>query len=119
MTVTATEEVANEKSSTASDYNSSASYTDNFSSSNKKTGANTLPAGVNLIKVKLGGTFDPAAFTKLLRAIEEGGRFTIVERATVLGTQMELNLRYYWRINHRNTATLPEHSNASRMTVAH
>ena len=106
--VTATEIEADEKSNTAFGYNSNTGSASNFSSSSHKVDADVLPEGVHLIKVKLGGRFDPAVFTKLLRALEGEGRFTIVERASVRGAQMELNLRYYWRMSHDKAVVMPE-----------
>ena len=118
LSVTATEVDENEKSNTASSYNSGLGSTSAFSSSYKKSDTEAPPKGVHLIKVKLGGRFDPAVFTKLLRALEEG-RFTIVESASVRGTQMELNLRYYWQMNLSKAAVMPENTGASLKTANH
>ena len=101
-----------EKSNAASGYNSNTS----FSLNNKNADIDTLPEGVHLIKVKLGGRFEPVAFTKLLQALEEG-RFTIVERVSVRGVQMELDLRYYWQLKLGKAAVMPENTAASLKTA--
>ncbi|MBI1891035.1 MAG: hypothetical protein HYS18_10335 [Burkholderiales bacterium] len=59
--------------------------------------AKLLPSGLHVIKVNIVGRFDPAAFTKLVRVLEDERRFTVIERISVRGVQMDLNLRCYWR----------------------
>ncbi len=59
---------------------------------------NTLPAGVQMIKLTIGGRFDPASFNKLLLALEAEQRFTVIERVNIRGTQLELGIRCYWHL---------------------
>ena len=69
------------------------------SSKGKNPGkANTLPPGVQMTKLTISGRFEPAAFVKFLRALEQDGQFVRIERATVRATQLELGLRAYWRL---------------------
>lgn len=97
LLVTATE-VEKEKNSLASGYNSNFGSTAYLSSDRNPAEIDTLPEGVLLIKVKLGGRFEPAAFTALLQELENG-RFAVVERISIRGVQMELSLRHYWQRN--------------------
>jgi hypothetical protein len=57
-----------------------------------------LPAGVHMIKLTVSGRFDSAGFYKLLQKQEDAQRFSVVERITVRGTQLELGIRCYWRL---------------------
>lgn len=117
LSVTATE--VEDKSSAGSAPGTHPRSANNYGSSDKKTEADALPEGVRLIKVKLAGRFNPAAFTALLRALEESGRFAVIERASVRGVQMELNLRCYWRTNTSKTAAKPENPDASLIATTH
>lgn len=110
LSVTATEMEDNETSKAASSYG--------FNSSQKKIEAEVLPAGVHLIKVKIEGRFNPSAFAALMKALEEG-RPTIIERVSVRGTQMELNLRCYWLMGAGKTAAISRHRDVSLMADAH
>jgi hypothetical protein len=69
----------------------------NETSNFKKNEPESLPANVHLIKVKLTGNFDPTVFTKMLHALENNEKIISIERVSVRGPQMEVNLRYYWR----------------------
>lgn len=57
-----------------------------------------LPAGVHMIKLTVSGRFDPAGFYKLLQKQADAQRFSVAERITVRGTQLELGIRCYWRL---------------------
>lgn len=85
----------------------------NHPSSLMKDQPEILPKSVHLIKLKVSGRFDPAAFSKLLRAIEDEGKFISIERVSVRGAQMELNLRYYWRNTLDKTASIVKKSDFS------
>ena len=111
LSVTATEMEDNETSKAPSSYG--------FNSSQKKIEAEVLPAGVHLIKVKIEGRFNPSAFAALMKALEEEGRPTIIERVSVRGTQMELNLRCYWLMGAGKTAAISRHRDVSLMADAH
>lgn len=110
LSVTATEVEDNETSKASSSYG--------FSSSQKKTEAEVLPAGVHLIKVKIEGRFNPTAFAALIRALEEEGRSTIIERVSVRGAQVELNLRCYWLMSAGKAAVVSRLHDASLMAIA-
>lgn len=110
LSVTATEMEDDETSKAPSSYG--------FNSSQKKSEAETLPAGVHLIKVKIEGRFTPPAFAALMKALEEEGRSTIIERVSVRGTQMELNLRCYWLMGASKTTAASQLHDASLMAVA-
>jgi hypothetical protein len=63
-----------------------------------------LPKGVQMIKLTVTGRFDPAAFHKLLKKQEEAQRFSVIERVTVRGAQLELAIRCYWRLDPTHSA---------------
>ncbi|MDP2964089.1 MAG: hypothetical protein Q8N54_15165 [Sulfurimicrobium sp.] len=111
LSVTATEMEDNEAGKTPSSYG--------FNPGQKKTEAETLPAGVHLIKVKIEGRFTPSTFAALMKALEEEGRPTIVERVSVRGAQMELNLRCYWLMSTDKTAAISHHRDISLIADAH
>lgn len=111
LSVTATEVEDKEKGNATSSYG--------FNSGQKRAEADALPEGVRLIKVKLEGRFNPASFTQLLRTLEEEGRFTIVDRASVRGAQMELNLLCYWRMNASKSAAISHNPDASLIADTH
>lgn len=119
LSVTATEVENDEKDNATPEHGNNARSKNSFASSRKKSETDALPAGVQLIKVKLAGRFNPAAFTQLLRALGEEGRFAVVEHASVRGAQMELNLRCYWRMNTSKTAAKPENTNVSLIATTH
>ncbi len=64
-----------------------------------KPKADQLPAGVQVIKLRVAGHFQPTAFVKLLLALEQEQQFAIIERLTVRGTQLEVGIRCYRRFN--------------------
>lgn len=66
-----------------------------------KNKENPLPAGVQMIKLTIAGRFDPAAFNKFLKKQTDAQNFAVVERLTVRGGQLELGIRYYWRLEPR------------------
>lgn len=76
---------------------SSAASTNSAYAKASENKAKTLPTGLHVIKVNIVGRFDPAAFTKLIRVLEDERRFAVIERVSVRGVQMDLNLRCYWR----------------------
>lgn len=57
-----------------------------------------LPADVQMIKLTIAGRFDPVAFNKLLKKQADAQRFSVVERISVRGVQLELGIRCYWRV---------------------
>lgn len=63
-----------------------------------KNKEDALPAGVQMIKLTIAGRFDPAAFNKLLQKQADTQRFSVIERVTVRGSQLELGIRSYWRL---------------------
>jgi hypothetical protein len=71
---------------------------------NEKNKDELLPAGVQMIKLTVTGRFDPAAFHKLLKKQEEAQRFSVIERVTVRGAQLELGIRCYWRLDPTHSA---------------
>lgn len=119
LSITATEVEDNEKGSAGSALGNNAHSANGFASSARKSEADALPAGVQLIKVKLAGRFNPAAFTQLLDALGEERWFAVIERASVRGAQMELNLRCYWRMNTSKTTAKPENPDAPLIAAAH
>ena len=68
-------------------------------SGDAKAKAAQLPAGVQVIKLRVAGNFQPTAFVKLLLALEQEQQFAIIERLTVRGTQLEVGIRCYRRFN--------------------
>lgn len=111
LSVTATEMEDNEASKAPSAYG--------FNPGQKKTEAEALPAGVHLIKVKIEGRFNPSAFAGLMKALEEEGRTTIIERVSVRGAQLELNLRFYWLMGTGKNAAISRHRDVSLVADAH
>jgi uncharacterized secreted protein with C-terminal beta-propeller domain len=63
-----------------------------------------LPTGVRMIKLTVTGRFDPAAFYKLMQKQEEAQRYSVIERVTVRGAQLELSIRCYWRLDPTQSA---------------
>ena len=57
-----------------------------------------LPTGVQMIKLTIAGRFEPAAFNKLLKKQADARNFAVIERLTVRGGQLEMGIRYYWRL---------------------
>lgn len=78
----------------------------------------TLPLGVQMIKLQVTGRFEPVAFAKLLRALKEERRSSIIERVSVRGAQLDLNMRYYWRLNTDNPVTITRKANAQPVAGA-
>ena len=64
----------------------------------EKNKESALPAGVQMIKLTIAGRFEPTAFNKFLKKQADAHNFAIVERLTVRGGQLELGIRYYWRL---------------------
>lgn len=58
-----------------------------------------LPSGVQVIRLQITGRFEPVSFAKLLRALKDEKPSAIIERVSVHGAQLELNMRYYWRLS--------------------
>lgn len=57
-----------------------------------------LPAGVQMIKLTIAGRFEPATFYKLMQKLTDAQRFSVIDRVTVRGMQLELGIRCYWRV---------------------
>ncbi len=96
VSVTATEAEGGDKSTSSSGTTTAQRQAYQFGSDKKKT--DTLPAGVQMIKLTVTGRFDPASFNKLLLALEEEQRFAVIERVTIRSAQLELGIRCYWRL---------------------
>lgn len=95
VTVSALDAEGGEKTGTAL-----TSYgTGSSTSAQDKTKVSKLPSGVQMIKVTLIGRFDPAPFGRLLDVLEDTQNFTVVERVSVRGTQLEVNIRCYWHLD--------------------
>jgi hypothetical protein len=58
----------------------------------------SLPTGVQMIKLTISGRFDPATFYKFMQKLEDSQRFSVIDRVTVRGVQLELGVRCYWRV---------------------
>jgi hypothetical protein len=67
-----------------------------------KNKENVLPVGVQMIKLTISGRFDPAAFNSFLQKQADSQRFSVIERVTVRGAQLELGIRCYWRLDPAN-----------------
>ncbi|MFZ6749295.1 hypothetical protein [Undibacterium sp. Ren11W] len=100
LTVTATDAEGGEK--TDDKTSSKAQPAVRFAGEKKKE--EPLPKGVQMIKLTVTGRFDPVAFYKLLEKQEEAQRFSVIERLTVRGAQMELGIRCYWRLDPGHSA---------------
>lgn len=57
-----------------------------------------LPAGVQMIKLTISGRFEPATFYKFMQKLADSQRFSVVDRVTVRGLQLEFGVRCYWRL---------------------
>lgn len=57
-----------------------------------------LPAGVQMIKLTISGRFEPATFYKFMQKLTDAQRFSVIDRVTVRGMQLELGMRCYWRV---------------------
>lgn len=57
-----------------------------------------LPTGVQMIKLTIAGRFEPATFYKFMQKLADSQRFSVVDRVTVRGLQLELGVRCYWRV---------------------
>lgn len=104
LSITASE-IEEDDNATSVD-NNTVSSQNKTSNNYKKNEPESLPVNVHLIKVKLTGRFDPTVFTKLIHNLEESGKIITIERVSVRGPQMELNLRYYWRNNPVKATTM-------------
>lgn len=77
-----------------------------------------LPAGVQMIKLTIAGRFDPAAFYKFMQKQADAQRFSVVERVTVRGVQLELGIRCYWRLEPNSIRSTNSGSVASAPVVS-
>lgn len=100
LTVSATDAEGGDKANEKAGVNATSTYAGRpvarFGSDKNKE--NLLPTGVQMIKLTIAGRFDPAGFNKLLKKLADTQRFSVMERVTVRGTQLELGIRYYWRL---------------------
>lgn len=64
----------------------------------EKKKEDVLPTGVQMIKLTIAGRFDPTTFYKFMQKLEDSQRFSVIDRVTVRGVQLELGVRCYWRV---------------------
>lgn len=116
LTVRATDAETGEKT----DYSTAAtgSLRPGYGSKSIAAKSDALPLGVQLIKLQITSRFEPAAFAKLLHALKEERHSAIIERISVRGAQLELDVRYYWRLNAGNTVTITRKANAQPVVDA-
>jgi hypothetical protein len=111
LTIGATDLEGNEQNSSAK-----AALSSTRQSEKGKAGKSAaLPPGVQMTKLRITGRFEPAAFVKLLRALEQEAQFVKIDSVTVRSAQLEIGMRAYWRIKAQapadaNPAVLPSQS---------
>ena len=98
LSVTATDSEGSDRAEVATKSSSQKGAQASYQSIGDKNKLDVLPSGVQMIKLTITGRFDPMAFSKLMLTLEDVQRFTIVERVTVRGAQLEIGIRCYWRV---------------------
>lgn len=98
LSVTATDSEGGDKVEVGTKSPAQKSTQGGYQSIGDKNKVDVLPSGVQMIKLTITGRFDPMAFSKLMLTLDDVQRFTIVERVTVRGAQLEMGIRCYWRV---------------------
>ena len=93
ISVNANEQDGNEKTALASIGKESGGNT----LTRKDSKADALPDNVQMLKLSLTGRFDPIAFNKLIKRLDDANRFIVIEKVSAKGAQLEIGVRCYWQ----------------------
>jgi len=74
----------------------------------------SLPTQVQMIKLTINGRFDPIPFKHLIRNIDETLPFTVIDSVRVRGTQLEMGIRCYWRIEAKDEDSKLNHAETTK-----